>query len=438
MRRTGRGRRGSRDRLAALIREESGQSLILIVLAMTLILALAAFSIDVALWQTKRHQAQVAADAAALAAANCLATRACTSTTSGGDAYTKATTYAAANGVPASSVTIANNQVTVATQTPAPDAFAGIFNVHPTAGARAVASYTDGVIAPSSVYGADCTNATNPPNVTSCSPSCANRGVTINSQGKTNINGAIESGGSVSVDIAGTDSIGPVQYGHGCPNSDNHVSVKGNASIANGPGQAAAATSYPTTYSGVWTSASQNECSASSIYTARTYPGSGNITVSGGSAMIPSTITLSGNSSSFGDPSVPVVMCASTSITIAGQKATLNDITLVAPNITLDSSNKSTSTNNFTITPDPNAVPDGGGSPAVALYDTSGATLDLGKNDVTINGAVYAPLAQILEQGNNGGSALLEGNTVTIDGNNSADGPSTTLTAFSGSDSLTQ
>jgi hypothetical protein len=55
-----------------------------------------------------------------------------------------------------------------------------------------------------------------------------------------------------------------------------------------------------------------------------------------------------------------------------------------------------------------------------------------------VTGAVYAPLAGIVVQGNNGGTALFEANTVEIDGNNGGDGPSTTLTAFSGSDQLTQ
>jgi hypothetical protein len=124
-------------------------------------------------------------------------------------------------------------------------------------------------------------------------------------------------------------------------------------------------------------------------------------------------------------------MCASTSISITGKSATLNDITLVAPSITI-------SGNGLSITAAPDALADGGGGPAVALYDTSSATLTFGTNDVNVTGAVYAPLAEIYVAGNNGGTAEFEGNTVEIDGNNGGDGPSTALTAFTGGDKLTQ
>ena len=53
--------------------EQSGQSLIIVALAMTAMLGMAAIGIDVSTWYQKHHQAQVVADAAALAAANCLA-----------------------------------------------------------------------------------------------------------------------------------------------------------------------------------------------------------------------------------------------------------------------------------------------------------------------------------------------------------------------------
>ena len=59
--------------LRRLISEESGQSLVVVVSSMTVLLGVAAFGIDAATWMAKHHQAQLVADSAALAAAQCLA-----------------------------------------------------------------------------------------------------------------------------------------------------------------------------------------------------------------------------------------------------------------------------------------------------------------------------------------------------------------------------
>jgi len=428
VRRTRSGSEGSRAVCAADFRGESGQSLIIIVIAMSLVLAMAAFAIDVAEWHGKRHQAQVAADAAALAAANCLATRGCNSMA----AHQTAIDYATANGVPASNVDISGGDVTVTTQAPTPESFAGMFGVHPTASARAVASYKQDVQAQSAVYGAGCATPTNPP-TSGCVVDCSHPGVTIDSQGNTTISGAIETNSYVDINIKGDATLGPVQSGPGVGKTcgTNSTSVKGNSSIADGPADATGFTSFPTTYSAVWTSAGSNECTDSSTYTASGYVGHSQISVSGGTSAVPSTITIGGNNTTVGSATTPVVMCASTSITLSGQQATLNDVTLVAPSITLPG-------NGLTITPDPSATPDGGGSPAVAIYDTGSTTLDFPKNNLAIEGAVYAPMAEILIEGNNGSNALFEGNTVDIQGNNGGDGPTTTLSAFPGGDQLTQ
>ncbi len=59
--------------LRRLLSDESGQSLVVVVSSMTVLLGVAAFGIDAATWMAKHHQAQVVADSAALAAAQCLA-----------------------------------------------------------------------------------------------------------------------------------------------------------------------------------------------------------------------------------------------------------------------------------------------------------------------------------------------------------------------------
>ncbi len=128
------------NRLSA---EESGQSLILVVIAMGVALGFGALSIDVASWYQKHHQAQVVADAAALAAANCLANPGvgptgdvCSSSTDTTDAKQVAVNYAAMNGVTisASNVTIntTNDTVQVSAANTAPTFFASLIGIKTT------------------------------------------------------------------------------------------------------------------------------------------------------------------------------------------------------------------------------------------------------------------------------------------------------------------
>jgi Flp pilus assembly protein TadG len=139
-----------RTALRRLCADESGQSLIIVALSMTVVIAISAFAIDVGSWYAKHHQAQVVADSAALAAANCLANPghsttmniqgtvtavpACANGTDTANATTVAKDYAAANGV-----TINANQVTVNTTSDtvlvnaspaAPAFFANLFGIH--------------------------------------------------------------------------------------------------------------------------------------------------------------------------------------------------------------------------------------------------------------------------------------------------------------------
>jgi hypothetical protein len=99
--------------------EQGGQSLVLVSLAMGVALGFAAISIDVASWYQKHHKAQVVADAAALAAANCLANPGvgpsgdeCNSSTDVSDAQQVAVNYAAMNGVQISASNVSINTTT--------------------------------------------------------------------------------------------------------------------------------------------------------------------------------------------------------------------------------------------------------------------------------------------------------------------------------------
>jgi hypothetical protein len=120
---------------------ESGQSLFLIIAALAVILIIAALAIDVSSWYQRHHQAQVAADSAALAAANYMA--------NGGAAPTAtmtATNFANSNNLPISAdnvnVDTTADNVTVTVPTHAPEFFENLFGSSgPPVTAKAVAHW---------------------------------------------------------------------------------------------------------------------------------------------------------------------------------------------------------------------------------------------------------------------------------------------------------
>jgi Putative Flp pilus-assembly TadE/G-like len=161
--------------LRRLHRDESGQSLIVIVLSMVVLLGMAAFGIDTATWMVRHHQAQVVADSAALAAAHCLANPgqtgsidlkgtvttvpACSSSSDTTDAQTDAIDYAAANGltITTNNVTINPTKGTVSVTAPAPSTavFASMFGLGSTTQtAAAEAGWTAGASSTCSKAGA--------------------------------------------------------------------------------------------------------------------------------------------------------------------------------------------------------------------------------------------------------------------------------------------
>lgn len=129
---------------------------------MGIVLGIAALAIDVSSWYQRHHQAQVVADSAALAAANCLAnpntgpTPECTSTADTSDAQTLAVNYASANGLAISASNVVFNTpsstVKVTASVNAPAFFATIFNISSSAqSANATASWA-GESAPLSLF----------------------------------------------------------------------------------------------------------------------------------------------------------------------------------------------------------------------------------------------------------------------------------------------
>ncbi len=138
------------------IRHEGGQSLVIIILAMTVIMGIAALAIDVSAWYEHHHQDQVVADSAALAAANCLANPNSGSTTvnhqvlppcsSSANAQNLAVAYAAANGlaITTSDVVVTTGKVTVTARDSAPPIVSSVLGIgNTTVAASAVATYGD-------------------------------------------------------------------------------------------------------------------------------------------------------------------------------------------------------------------------------------------------------------------------------------------------------
>lgn len=157
--------------LRRAIAEEAGQSLIIIALAMTAFAGAGALAIDVSSWYSQRHQDQLVADAAALAAANCLANPssptglgpACngsTATTQATQAQTVAIDYAAKNGLTLSAGQVhvcttsqpsacapnqPNQSVAIDANANVPGLFASLFSIHTVStSAGATASWKTG------------------------------------------------------------------------------------------------------------------------------------------------------------------------------------------------------------------------------------------------------------------------------------------------------
>jgi len=253
-------------------RSESGQSLIVVTLGMLLVMAMCALGIDVATWYQKHHQAQVALDAAALAAANCMANAAtatpgntCTSTTDTTDAALVAAQFAADNGVtiPAANVSFdtSNETVTVASSSPAPAYFASIFGIK-NAQAYETAAATWNVQSADSGSDDTSTDEQDASTLNSCDStqagdgeclfafgmdqSCPDLGMTLENVGKVNVTGGIWSNSDLeTVNADYNSSWGPVWYGNGNLCSWLGASISNGPVFSSGPTAESAFTSWP-------------------------------------------------------------------------------------------------------------------------------------------------------------------------------------------------
>jgi hypothetical protein len=231
----------ARKHITTWIRQDHGQSIVVVVISMTLIIAVAAFAVDVGLWLEKHHQAQVTADAAALAAANYMSNGG-----TAGSAVGYAETYASDNNLPITDsnvvVDTANKTVAVTVPTTGPRVFAGIaLGSGPSISARAVASWRlqDCSVAGSNcafIYAGDNVCSGNTGVTDTLNGGTINHGITIAKSGTGNsqaITGDVISASSITTDVNGNPHFGVAVYSDatGC----GSYSTRGNAPTPNSP-----------------------------------------------------------------------------------------------------------------------------------------------------------------------------------------------------------
>jgi hypothetical protein len=238
---------------------------VLVIVSLAVLVGMAAFSIDTATWMVKSHHDQVVADAAALAAANCLAHPSTTPTSMvingsqttvpactpgsnyGADAKAVAIDYAAANGLAITSsevhVNLGAGTVNVIAPSTSPGLFARLFGIdQATQSAASTASWR------SELY-----NCTDPTSNQACGflfadDSCSNasNGIQLSTSGTVSITGTIISNGNLSGATHGTVSDGTASYGPGC--SDTVKSTGSSSPWTSPPTEASSTYQYPLDY----------------------------------------------------------------------------------------------------------------------------------------------------------------------------------------------
>jgi Flp pilus assembly protein TadG len=471
------------------LRDESGQSLIVTVSSMAVLLGMSAYGIDVASWYAKRHQVQVVADAAALAAANCLANPGahsgsinsasvptCSSATDTTDATTVAIDYAAANGmtITASQVsfgtgTTGAGTVTVTPSGSTPSLFAralGVTNVK--AKATSVASWK--------VNPGGCTTAGQNCDFMFANSSNCSTGsnvLIVSTQGKSTVNGNIQTNGSL--DASATGSAGGINgtgtFGPGCSTSIGGNQQPWNTSQ---PTQASSVISWPIDYSKDFPACSGNTCQANGFpkYCTNTSTNAGGIIFGGATGGMPTpgiiycaagagtgvnvsdpstwtgaiTINSSGNNT-FDDTFVggTINYTGAGGDTISACGWTASGYSAAACSFNGTSPPEPAATTNYPVFYAVSQDPNPSNCAAGTAVSTSCAFSLVSTGNLTLDGDVYVEngTADLNLQGNqSAANTFIEANAIgaTLAGNFNGDGPSTTggAGAGSGTDTLLQ
>ena len=244
---------------ARRLRSDAGQSMALTATAMTVVLGMGAISVDMATWYQKHHQAQVAADAAALAAANCMAdvgitgstfSNQCTTTS---DAANVATTYAADNGVTLtnpSDVTFGKLTVTVTTPDPAPALFAAVLGIRQSTQTATATATWSAPISNTCSTGQESSGACYL--IFAKDTNCSDNTLNLSNNGNVTVTGGVWSNGNLNTAGADNNSQwGNVVDGNG--SGCKWTQGPHNPKFTSGPTQEAPIATYPRDYSTVIT-----------------------------------------------------------------------------------------------------------------------------------------------------------------------------------------
>jgi hypothetical protein len=442
-----------RKALRKLIRDDSGQSLVVVVSSMTVLLGVAAFGIDAATWMAKHHQAQVVADSAALAAAQCLASPghaetmilngtqtsvpSCTSSSDSTDADQVAIDYAAANGltITASNVTITGNTVKVRAPATSGGVFskvAGISSTSQSAAAGASWTSTSGVCTnPGSTSGCDFMFAEN----SNCSST--SNGIDVTASGNSTVDGNIQSNGNLDVIASGNISLGSGgSYGpNGSYTCSSSNTYSGHNPWGTPPTQAPADIPFPIDYTKDFPACSGISCQSNGYPSFCTNAGT-NITLTGstnGDSVINDNIYCA---SGTGNPSTPSTWNGTITIDMSG-KNVLYD-TFVGGSISYTGSGNDTlspcgyAVSGYTAGNCGSSVPTPVTTNYPEFYATGSSSNALAvtvSGGQTFSGDMFVPngTADLTMSGNKTLTTFIEGNniSITMSGTMQGDGPTT-------------
>jgi len=428
-----RGARGSR----AETHGEHGQALVLVTLTMLILLGMAALAIDVSTWYQRHHAAQVAADAAALAAANCMAnvgvtngtfTDQCTTTS---DAAMVATNYAAENGVsiPTTNVSFNGENVTVTTPDPPPVLFASLFGVtSATQTARASATWS----APVST---SCTTSLEQSGACyfafARDSNCPDVGITLENVGTVRITGGVWSNSDLSsVNADHNSSWGNATFGNGTLCTWIGASVGNGPSFSSGPTPQPPINSWPRDYTSVL------QCGPGLTYQCTGPNGTPSYCTQAAPAF---GLNLLGYVTSLPSGALPITMTAGQVYCAYGTSTNMSDPTTWNGVIDATSGTQSTSdtfigglaaiTTQGSVTLSP-ALTTSLGSLLVYAGDSTVTAANVAESGkANLSGDIFAPNGTITATNSGSGSytSFLEGNQVVIDaqGNMTGEGPQT-------------
>lgn len=435
------------------VRDESGQSLLVIVISMSLIVGLAAFAIDAANWFVARHQAQVSADAAVLAGANCMADG---GTATMGSGSTNCLGIATSSHyAPAGTVVCINDHgglgMVCSNQQPDPDSNQASYTVEAWVGAHQQAYFSSAVgVNPMPTYtksavatyiaaptsyalfaGGDGTN--------DCSGniSFSGNGNGGSSNGTDTLTGGIHANGDLTGGLGSKATVGAMSYG--CA---NQLTGNGSHPSTVAPIQTTSTQTWPVPYdsSSCVLQDGKTGCYFDTADISAATPTSAPwcTYIAGSTDALPANVQYSASSGvtivgNVGSSSSPVVICdPGGTITFNASTNTTIDGTLYAANFVWAKANMVTLTapsDRLGIYYAANvASTNPSGSPSVTCSSTTSIpTLTLDGNKFTLAGAtVYAPCANITLAGNSGsnnnsvsfGTGFVEAENITVSGNN--------------------